>query len=103
MRGSALDNCAYSASAACCRFSAAASTTFDRAESVWPYDTSLFIADTSPTVLPPPDDGGCGILRMIFVAVVVAICHGHMQSERPFRDPKNVRWDWGCRRAKPVN
>jgi LysM repeat protein len=49
-------------------------TTFDRAESMRPYDASLVVGDTTPTMPPPPpDDGGCGILGMIFVIIVAVV------------------------------
>nr|WP_314623084.1 LysM peptidoglycan-binding domain-containing protein [uncultured Noviherbaspirillum sp.] len=49
-------------------------TTFDRAESMRPYDASQVIGDTTPTMPPPPeDDGGCGVLGMIFVIIVAVV------------------------------
>ena len=49
-------------------------TTYDRAESMRPYDASQIIGDTTPTMPPPPeDDGGCGVLGMIFVIIVAVV------------------------------
>ncbi len=49
-------------------------TTFDRADSMRPYDASLVVGDTTPTMPPPPpDDGGCGILGMILVVIVAVV------------------------------
>ena len=49
-------------------------TTYDRADSIRPYDASQIIGDTTPTMPPPPaDDGGCGILGMLIVIVVAVV------------------------------
>jgi YD repeat-containing protein len=49
-------------------------TTFNRADSMRPYDASKVIGDTTPTMPPPPpDEGGCGILGMIFVVIVAVV------------------------------
>jgi hypothetical protein len=51
-----------------------ANTTYDRADSMRPYDASVLIGDTTPN-MPLPDSGGCGFLQIlvIVVAVVVAV------------------------------
>jgi hypothetical protein len=47
-----------------------ANTTYDRANSMWPYDASVHIGNTTPN-LPRPDSGGCGFLEILLIGFVV--------------------------------
>ena len=49
-------------------------TTYNRADSMRPYDASQIIGDTMPTMPPsPPDEGGCGVLGQIIVVIVAVV------------------------------
>jgi YD repeat-containing protein len=50
---------------------ALAGASANRADTFKPYDASQLIGDTTPTMpLPPPDDGGCGVLGALLVVVI---------------------------------
>ena len=70
-----------------------ANTTYDRADSMRPYDASLLIGDTTPN-MPPPDSGGCGFLQILVIVISVVVAAFAPQFIAPLVNSMACRARW---------